>query len=320
MTQSQSQDPLDYPKAAIGDQRFSSYRFVIAAMLMLFNFGFGLSFFVVAPVTPLIIDDYGINRSMASMLIGLVVMLQAGFAIPAGMLIGRVGLKKLITIALLMGALPSLSFLAFSFPVLLALRVVYGLGFAVIVPAIGPLQMQWFRPKELPLINGMGLAVASLGISLSTFIAAPLSEAIGWKAVLSLSGTVALVGAVFWVVLGRVESPVQSIGSGLSIRGVWRILRDRSTLLMAMADAGPFAQYVALTTWLPSFYHEVYGMSLTKAGSIVGLLSLTGVFTVLVAGIVGMRVRRRRPFLIAPGIIVGFAGLGSFLLADSFGL
>ena len=30
-----------------------------------------------------------------------------------------------------------------------------------------------------------------------------------------------------------------------------------------------------------------------------------------------MRVERRRPFLVIPGIMVGFAGLGTLLLADS---
>ena len=37
----------------------------------------------------------------------------------------------------------------------------------------------------------------------------------------------------------------------------------------------------------------------------------------IVASLAATRVERRRPFLVIPGIIVGFAGFGTFLLADS---
>lgn len=37
----------------------------------------------------------------------------------------------------------------------------------------------------------------------------------------------------------------------------------------------------------------------------------------VLASLLAMRVRRRRPFLIIPGILIGFAGFGTFLLADS---
>ncbi|MEE8442118.1 MAG: MFS transporter [Dehalococcoidia bacterium] len=316
MSQQQPQDLSTVPKAAIADQRSSSYRYVIAALGMLLNVSFGLSFFAVSPVTPLIMEDYGVNRSAVALLTGLVILVQSGFAIPGGMLVGRVGLKKLFAVAWLMAAAPSLSFLATGFPMLLAIRVVYGLSFAVIIPAIGPLLMQWFRPREIPVINGLNLAMTTLGIAISTFATAPLAEAVGWKVALSLYGGVSLFGAACWVVLGRVE-PVQRSGSHLSPRQVWQILRSRTTLLLALADAGPFAQYVALTAWLPTFYHEVHGMSLSEAGSTVGLLPLTGVITVLLAGVLSMRVRRRRPFLIVPGVIVGFGGFGCFLLAGS---
>jgi len=57
-------------------------------------------------------------------------------------------------------------------------------------------------------------------------------------------------------------------------------------------------------------------MSLSKAGVVVGLLPLAGVVSLLLAGVVAMRVERRKPFLIIPGALVGFAGFGSFLPGD----
>ena len=298
----------------------SPYRFVIGGLTLLFNVSIGLSFFAVAPVTPLIIDDYGINRSAASLLTGLVLLMQAAATIPGSMLIGRVPLKWLIAIAWFLSGAMGLSFLATSFPILLILRVFYGLSFAIGVPAMGPLLMQWFRPRELPLVNGINLSAVAGAIALSTFTAAPLAGVVGWKVAQSFFGIVSLVGAGLWMILGRVDKPIQESRQLLSLKEAWGLLRSRVTLLLAIADAGPFAQYVALSAWLPTFYFEVHNMSLTQAGTAVGLLPTTGAVTVLVAGMLALRIRNRRPFLIISGILAVVAGFGSILLGGTIAI
>ena len=314
----QSQFPHISEPAAAGAQRLSGYRFVIAGLVALLGFSGGLSFFAVGPITPLIIDAYGINHSTAGLLTGLVPLVHAAVAIPVSMLIGRVGLKKLIALGSVASAAPLLSFMAAdSFPLLLALRAVYGLGFVFMFPALGPLLMQWFRPKELPLVNGVFIAVASLGVATSAFIVAPLSEAIGWEAALSAFGGVSLLAAVSWLALGRAQSGVGEIETGSVIRRVREVLRSRITLLVVAADAGPFTLLTVSLAWLPTFYNEVHEISLAKAGALMGLLSLAGVVALVLASLLAMRVDRRRPFLIIPGVLVGFAGFGTFLLADS---
>ena len=303
-------------QAVPGDQRDSRYRYVIGGLTVLLWLSFGLSLPAIAPVTPLILEEYGISRGMAGLLTGSVILMMSGFSIPAGMLVGRVGLKKLIGVAWFMAAAPALSFLAEGFPTLLAMRMMFGLSLAVLLPAFGPMLMQWFRPRELPLIIGLNLAMATVGMMLSTFVTAPLGEVVGWKMTLSIYGAVALVGAFLWMRLARVQQPTQS-SRHLSVGEVWSVLRNRTTLLLALADAGPFAQYTALTTWLPTFYFEVHGMSLSAAGSAVGLAPLSGVVALILAGVLSMRVVRRRLFLIIPGVVGGLAGFATFLLAGS---
>jgi cyanate permease len=267
---------------------------------------------------PLIIDDFGINHSSTGLLTSLVALVHIVFAIPASMLVGRVGLKTLIVLGSVASSAPLLSFMAAdSFPFLLALRAVYGLGFVMLFPAVGPLFMQWFRPKELPFVNGILVAAVSLGIATSTFIVAPLSEAIGWDVALSTFGGVSLFCAVCWLALGRVQGGVREIGTPSTIERVWAIFRSRNTLLVVAADAGPLALLTVALAWLPTFYNEAYGVSLTKAGALMGLLSLAGVVSLVLASLLSTRMHKRRPFLIIPGILVGFAGFGTFLLADS---
>ena len=74
--------------------------------------------------------------------------------------------------------------------------------------------------------------------------------------------------------------------------------------------------YVALTGWLPTFYHETRGMSLTQAGFIVSVLPFVGIFGVLLGGVLPTKIESRRLFFIVPGMMVGLGGLGSFLFGD----
>ena len=315
---SPSQSPQVSEAAAAADQTLTGYRFVIAGLLALLSFSAGLNLFAIGPITPLIIDDYGINHSAAGLLISFVALVHATFSLPASMLVGRVGLKKLIAVGSVAGAAPLLSFMAAdSFAFLLALRGVYGLAFVVLVPATVPVFMQWFRTRELPLVNGTFVVAFTLGIATSAFIVEPLSEALGWEVALSAFGGVSLLAAVSWLALGRAQRGVVEIEPGSVIGRVRRVLRTRATLLVVVADAGPFALLTVALAWLPTFYNEVHGISLAKAGALMGLLSLAGVVSLVLASLLALRVRRRRPFLIIPGILAGFAGLGAFLLADS---
>jgi cyanate permease len=103
-------------------------------------------------------------------------------------------------------------------------------------------------------------------------------------------------------------------GAGISLREVGAVLRNRAVVLLLAADAGILVQYTAFTGWLPTFYNEDRGISLSQAGFITGLLPLVGVFAVLVGGVVALRVASPRALFAASGLLAGLGGLGAFLL------
>ncbi|MQF48307.1 MFS transporter [SAR202 cluster bacterium AC-647-N09_OGT_505m] len=299
-------------------RRSSGYRFVIVGLMASLVFSAGLNMFPIGPIVPVIIGDYGINNSTAGFLTSIIFLVHVVFAIPVNLLVGRIGLKMLIGFGAVTSSVPVLSFLAVdSYPLLLTIRAIYGVGFILLFPTSGPLFMQWFRPKELPFVNGSLMLSASLGLAVSAFLVAPLSEAIGWEIALSVFGGVSLGSAVVWLLLGKAQRiPADSEPRPL-IRRVWEVLHDRSTLLVAAADAGPLALLTVSLGWLPTLYHEVHNMPLEKGGVLMGLLSLAGFISLVLASILTTRISKRRPFLIIPGIVVGFAGLACILLPDS---
>ena len=157
----------------------SRYRIVVAVLVLLSNLALGLNLFSATPLLPLIIEDYSINRATAGLLITLALLFAAVFGLPGGVIISRLGLRRAFTLGWSLISLMALSGVVPNFGTLLALRIAYGIGLAIIVTATGPLLMRWFRPKEILMMNGFNSAALCLGIALSVSTAAPFGRCAG---------------------------------------------------------------------------------------------------------------------------------------------
>ena len=286
----------------------------MAALVLAGHLSVGLNVFAASPLLPLAIDDYDVNRATAGLLVALPLLVAAALGLPSGVLIARIGLRRAFIIGWTAVALVSLSGWAPNFTALVLLRSATGLGFAFILTATGPLLMQWFRPKELTVMNALTTAALSLGIALSVATAAPLAELMDWQMALTIYALPGIAGLLAWLVLGRVSGGTPMTGAGISLREVWAVLRNRTVVILLAADAGILIQYAAFTGWLPTFYNEDRGISLSQAGFITGLLPLVGMFAVLAGGVVALRVASPRALFAASGLLAGLGGLGAFLL------
>ena len=292
----------------------SRYRMVMAALVLAGHLSVGLNVFAASPLLPLAIDDYDVNRATAGLLVALPLLVAAALGLPSGVLIARIGLRRAFIIGWTAVALVSLSGWAPNFTALVLLRSATGLGFAFILTATGPLLMQWFRPKEVTVMNALTTAALSLGIALSVATAAPLAELMDWQMALTIYALPGIAGLLAWLVLGRVSGGTPMTGAGISLREVSAVLRNRTVVILLAADAGILIQYAAFTGWLPTFYNEDRGISLSQAGFITGLLPLVGMFAVLAGGVVALRVASPRALFAASGLLAGLGGLGAFLL------
>lgn len=292
----------------------------MAGLALLSNLALGLNLFVVSPILPLIIQDYSINRATAGLLVTLALLVAAIFGLPGGVIIAWLGLKRAFLAGWCLLGLLALSAVAPNFALLLALRLAYGVGLALIVTATAPLLMQWFRAREVLIMNALNTAALSLGIALSVATAAPIAGAVGWPSTLSIFGAVGVVGALAWIILGRPAGDARRLVPIVSRRDLWAIVSNRAVLLLVVADAGVLFQYTALTSWLPSFYNESRGLSLTQAGFITGLLPFVGIFAVLLGGLLPFRMGSKRVYLLVSGVLVVLGGPGAFLFSNLGGI
>jgi cyanate permease len=296
------------------------YRFVIAGFLLAGHMAVGINVFVVSPLFPLIIDEYRITRTSASLLVALPLLVTAGFGTPGGVIITRLGLRKSFLAGWCLVALLAVSAVAPNFGTLLVSRLAFGAGVAFLLTASGPLLMRWFSPKELLVMNGLDTAALSLGVALSMTTAAPLAAVLGWQSTLGVFGATGAMGAVAWAVLGRIPDDGSRRVHMIRRKELWAVLSNRPVILLVAADAGVLIQYAALTSWLPTFYNEVRGISLAQAGFVTGMLPFVGVFAVLAGGIMASRTGSKGVFFTVPGVMVLVGGAGSFLLGNLAGI
>ena len=235
----------------------------IAGLIVAAHLCVGLNVFAVSPVLPIIIEDYGITSTAASLLVALA-LLAAAFGLPGGLIVMRLGLKPAFTIAWVSMGLLVLSAVAPNYPALLVLRLLLGLGSALVLTATGPLLVTWFQPREVVLMNGLNTAVFSLGIALSVWTMVPLAEVIGWRFALTAFGGVGVVGTFAWIALGRETREAGAEPEKISVRQIPAVLNRSPILLLLAADAGVLVQYTALSAWLPNFYAESRGMTLSQ--------------------------------------------------------
>ena len=131
----------------------SAYRWVIEGCMLLLQFAMGLSFLAVAPLFPLIIDEYGLSRASASLLVGATSLGVAVALVPSSLIVSRLGGRLTIALGGLLMSAMALAPFAMNFPVLLATRVSFALGAAVILSSTPVVVMRWFPPRELALIS-----------------------------------------------------------------------------------------------------------------------------------------------------------------------
>jgi cyanate permease len=139
---------------------------------------------------------------------------------------------------------------------------------------------------------------------------------VDWQMALTIFGLPGVVGLVAWIVWGRATGGTPMKSGGISLSEVGMVLRNRAVVLLLIADAGILVQYSAFTGWLPTFYNEDRGISLSQAGFITGLLPLVGVFAVLAGGAIALRVTSARTLFVSSGLLAGTGGLGAFLLPN----
>lgn len=194
--------------------------------------------------------------------------------------------------------------LAPGYPALLALTVGLLVPQPFLINAVADLVNRHYPDEEAATATGIGTMAIFLGITVGLVATPPLADAVGVRGSQVVYGVVAAVAlAVFWLVVPRRVPERLATSVELTVRqAIRRVLASPTLWRLAAALFFGFGLYLGVTTWLEEIL-KPRGIDATGAGLVAGVITIAGMVGSVVLGAVSDRVRRRKPFLVAAGLV-----------------
>ncbi|MCC6392667.1 MAG: MFS transporter [Bryobacterales bacterium] len=252
--------------------------------------------------------------------------------IPAGFLVDRFGVKIPYAIAFAFWSVVSAATAGIgTVGHLLGLRFLLGCGEALVTPA----SMRWIRfhigEEQRGLAVGLYMAGTKLGPAIGAPVAAFLIVHYGWRAMFIILGLGSLLWLIPWLILVKdddrqLEAAAKKAG-GKPVP-LTRLLRTRLTWgIILGAFCYNYFVYFCMT-WLPAYFAESRGLSLSKSGAFTGF-SFAGMAAVAtLAGYIADRmiargadpVRTRKLFTIAGFLLASTELVGALAKSNDVAL
>jgi len=264
-------------------------RFVFTLLFLLYMFDY-IDRMVIVSLFPYIKHDWGLSDTQLGLLVSAVYWSILVFTLPISILIDRWSRKNCIGCMAIVWSLATIA-CAFTrnFGQLFTARVVIGVGEAGYAPGgtamISALYPKAKRARMLGLWNASIPLGSAIGIALGGFVA----QRYGWQ---HAFGLVALPGMIVALLFFSVRdyqtvalvtkaapglsSPERTMAWGDIVR---EFTRKPALILNNLAMAGCVFVTTSLLTWLPTYFHRIEGLDMTKAGlkgSAVLLLAIVG--------------------------------------------
>jgi MFS family permease len=263
----------------------TGYAWVVLFVVFLASAAAPLNQFKVPPMMPLLMESFRLDLSMAGLLMSLFAVTGFILALPAGFILQRLGPKAAGLIAAGCTAIGAVAgALSPSTGLLLASRVIEGIGMGLIVVVAPAIVGMWFPAERRGTPMGIWATWVPVGRIIMYNVAPALGTAIGWRAVWWFGAAFALVALVLYWALFRVPPawtgtmPSAQTGEGLpTVEGprLGRAMANRHIWLLSLAFCCYSIAFLAFSTFLPTFLVSVRGYSLGSAGFVASLTSVT---------------------------------------------
>ncbi|MFH8339443.1 nitrate/nitrite transporter [Streptomyces sp. AM6-12] len=237
-------------------------------------------------------DRFHVNASALSTFSILQLLVYAGMQIPVGLMVDRLGTKKVLTLGAVLFTIGQLGF-AFSpsYGTALASRALLGCGDAMTFISVLRLGTRWFPARRGPMVAQLAALVGMAGNLVSTLVLARLLHSIGWTQAFAgsaLAGGVVLVLTLLFLKdhpEGHEPAPSRHPGSASVRRQIAEAWREPGTRLgMWVHFTTQFPAMVFLLLWGLPFLVEAEGLSRATAGELLTLVVLSNMVVGLVYG------------------------------------
>jgi len=277
----------------------------------------------IATLAPGIIRDLGLTTVQMGYVFTVFQLAYALFEIPTAWWADRRGTRAVLSrIVIWWSFFTAATGLAFSYPVMLLVRFLFGAGEAGAWPCVARTFSRWIPRRERGTVQGVFFAGAHLVGGLTPALVLWLLQFMSWRAIFVCFGGVGLVWTAIWLTWFRndpSEHPavnaeeLQTIVSerpadighdgGLAYWGT--LFRNRNMLALCVMYIPNCMIFYFCITWLPTYLKQRHGFDATSLGIFAGLPLIVSMPGDLLGGIVTDRLVARY------GLRIGRSGLGA---------
>ena len=281
-----------------------------------FYFAFSCCIWVLnGAMAPFISETFSLSPAQKGLMLSVPIIAGALMRFPLGILSQYIGRKNatLVEMALISAAMLFGFFFVHSFNDLLAMGVLLGIAGASFGVALS-LGSGWFPPQHKGLAMGL-VGAGNVGTAVSVLVAPPLAQWLGWQAVYGVAAVAILVPMLVMVLLAK-EPP--DVDRHASLREHMACLFEKDGWVFSLIYGVTFGGFIGLITFLPSYYHDQFGVSKVQAGQLTMLAAFMGAAVRVLGGAISDRwggVNTLTWVLVAVAVTLTGAGFSSGSLA-----
>ncbi|MFD7918016.1 nitrate/nitrite transporter [Streptomyces sp. NPDC059740] len=237
---------------------------------------------------------FHINASALSTFSILQLLVYAGMQIPVGLLVDRLGTKRVLVLGIVLYTVGQFGFaLAASYPAALVSRALLGCGDAMTFISVLRLGSRWFPARRGPMVAQVAALIGMAGNLVSTLVLARLLHQLGWTTTFAGSAVGGLLVLALVLLFlkdhpeGYAPAPVERATHEKGyVRGqilaTWR--EPGSRMGMWVHFTTQFPAMVFLLLWGMPFLVESEGLSRGTAGELLTLIVVSNMVVGLVYG------------------------------------
>lgn len=238
-----------------------------------------------SPLGPLIENELMLTKTQVGLLPSALFLGHVIMSIPSGLLVDRLGTRKLI---LIVSFAMSISFallaLMHHFWLLLCFVFLGGSAYSIVAPTTNRGVMNWFALKNRGTAMGIKQMGVTLGSALAALILLPLAAQFGWRGVIFISSLgLAIIGiVVFFRYFDPTPSKAEAVSAQAastpvnSFKRLLKVINNKMLLYVSFSALCINGTQMALNTYIVFFAYEVINYSLFMSGLLLVISECSG--------------------------------------------
>jgi MFS family permease len=231
----------------------------------------------------LIQSDLNLSEKQLGLLFSAFFWTYSLVQIPVGWLAERYGAHRVLAIGLTIWAVATIFVgAAHTFPTLLALRLLLGIGESAGFPCVSKLLAAVVPTKSLGTANGVVAFAYLFGPAVGTFVGGQLMAHYGWRAAFLVFGSLSLLWLWPW---SRVELPSRAVRrSDADKPNLRTILKQPSLWGTVLGLFSSNYTFYFMLTWLPFYLVRERGFSTVEMAQLAGMAYVVNALSAISGG------------------------------------